>query len=823
MVEITLSGVGTPGMTASVAPVDGRLPGGPNFSLAPVPGGDPEGSIQLRRLSATTVDVGTRGVDGKRYLQAVFEVRNADLGGNAYGSPRTNLTFVPVGTASAIQGTPVSRFLKQDGTPAAPELALELRPTGAVALDGGGGLISQYPDVLQVFTEHEIGGLVAPAAVTERFPYGFVVRHASSTSTRTLPGNPSPSEFDGRVTFAYRLDLQPNPADDPFTISVFALAVDDGETRITQSVEEQSGAALAAFETRAASLSVAGVSLLAGGSYSGSAATRVVCSVRTGGSSVAPSAFLQPPGTTLEVGEVTLLSAAQAAAFCVQGGDVSTEYTLMPVNLSQSASTSLSVTGMNIAGVMGPPSPSLMPSFSHHGATSDQDAPARESFRTTLREWERANLQSRRSTGSGSVGRTLASSDVLPHAITPGVPAVGDLMNLNVAQGCVGALDQRTGRVRSIGDHVIIVADTMNPAGGFTTAQYDSIRTEIDTIAFPVVAGSFGSPSDIDANGRVVAFFSRAVNELSPPASSSTTVAYTAARDLQDPTTCPRSNNGEMVYFMVPDPTGVVNGNVRTLSFVRGQTVPMFGRELQTLISASRRTVLLGAPLEEAWLDEGLSRIASELMFYRLSLGLSPGANIALADLTTGANASRRVAAFNAYVNANFGSFRPWLQRPDTSGAYKKNATLASGGALWAFLRYAADRAGGDQSSFWAALSDGPATGMDNLQAALGIDPDEWVRDFVVATYADDAVPGLAPKHRQPSWNFRSVYGGLGGYPLQVRPLTNGTPMTLSYSHGGGASFIRFAVPANQGATVSIAAGGAPPPPSTSFALIRTK
>lgn len=263
LVEITLTGVGTPQMTASISPVgDGA---GPNFALTPVAGGTPEGSIQLRRMSATTVDVGTRGAGGTRYLQAVFEVRNADLGGNAYGAPRQNLTFIPVGTAGAIPGTPVNRFLKQDATAADPALATQMRPTGAVALGGGGDLVSQYPDVLQALTEAEVAALAAPASVTEKLPYGFVVRHATDASTRTLPASPAAGQFDGRVTFAYKLPLQANPADDPFTISVFALAVDDGETRVTQSPEEQTPAGQSAFEARAAALSADLVTVLKGG------------------------------------------------------------------------------------------------------------------------------------------------------------------------------------------------------------------------------------------------------------------------------------------------------------------------------------------------------------------------------------------------------------------------------------------------------------------------------------------------------------------------------------------------------------------------------
>lgn len=177
----------------------------------------------------------------------------------------------------------------------------------------------------------------------------------------------------------------------------------------------------------------------------------------------------------------------------------------------------------------------------------------------------------------------------------PGVPALGDLWDLNVAEGCAATPDIRTARVRSVGARVVVLADTLNPAGGFTTAQYDSIALEFDTLSWNVVTDNFGSPTDRDANGRIVAFFTRALNELSPPASTSMVPALFRVRDVRDPASCAGSNNGELIYMMVPDPTGQVNGNVRTVSSVRGSATRSLAHELQHLVNASRR-LDAGAP-----------------------------------------------------------------------------------------------------------------------------------------------------------------------------------------------------------------------------------
>ena len=529
----------------------------------------------------------------------------------------------------------------------------------------------------------------------------------------------------------------------------------------------------------------------------------------------------------LAVGGVYTAAMPAAATLCLAGGESgSAEYTYMPVNLSSAASLSLSLTGSGIVPVSGPPSPSLAPGGSPLLNASAHALEAGDVVHMEMLERDTRLGNSLRGRAGTLVERTRRSPTGPRMLITPGTPAVGDLWNLNVASGCSGALDTRVGRVVSVGQHVIVVADTSNPAGGFTTAQYDSIRLEFDSLAYPVDTANFGGPTDLDGNQRVVAFYTRAVNELSPPASSSVTTGYFTARDLfsSAPESCPRSNEGEIFYMMVPDPTGAVNSNVRTVSQVRGSTVGTMAHELQHLINASRRTYMHGgAPFEEVWLNEGLSHISEELLFYRTSVGLSPRGNVALSTLTTGPNASRRVAAFNTYANQNFGRMRSWLQRPDTAGPIKNNDALATRGAIWGFLRYAADRRNGDDATLWYDLVNTTNVGTANLQDVLGVDPGEWTRDFISAMYADDAVAGVGAAQQVTSWNFRSVYGGLGGFPLGTRPLTNGVALTLSYSRGGGSAYARFGVPTGGFAGITALSAGLPPTSPYALIVVRTR
>jgi hypothetical protein len=532
----------------------------------------------------------------------------------------------------------------------------------------------------------------------------------------------------------------------------------------------------------------------------------------------------------LAIGGTYTASMPGASEICFRGY-TGAEYTYMPVNLSNSSALSLTLTGTGIQAVTGPPSPNLVPSgmlmapsmiasaqsLGFEGTiASDIPFMGGDSPKIKAMLRDRSGLITRAKRGDARMNVSVAA-----------VPSVGDTLSLNTGTDCSLGSSVRTGVVRSISNHLIIVGDTANPAGGFTTAQYDSIAMEFDSVAWGVDTANFGAPTDLDGNGHVIAFFTRAVNELSPPASSAVVLGFFSLKDLFSSLSCHNSNEREMFYMLVPDPTGAVNSNVRTVSFVRGNTVGTLGHEFQHLINGWRRGYIVNsANFEEGWLNEGLSHIAEELMFYRTSVGLAPRGNIVVTQLTTGPNASRRVAAFNTYANQNYGRLRGWLQRPDTAGAFSPGHqnSLAVRGAIWAFLRYASDRVNGNEQNFFFGLVNNDLEGKANIQNSIGDNPDNWLRDFTASMYNDDAVTGNAATYTQPSWNFRSLYTALNGsYQLVPRPLSNGVGLTLSYAQGGGTAYTRFGVPAGGFASITALSGGLPPVSPYSLIVTRTK
>ena len=446
-----------------------------------------------------------------------------------------------------------------------------------------------------------------------------------------------------------------------------------------------------------------------------------------------------------------------------------------------------------------------------------------ESFEKAFRERERVQLtplvsgaqawyQSRRTSG--------ALRNVIPSSVR-----VGDVVSLNVegTSGCsAGSAKIRGARVAAISNGAVILSDTANPAGGFTDAEYQSIATQFDTLVTPVDTAAFGAPTDIDGNGKVILIYTRTVNELTARGSASYVGGLTASRDLFPTSStsgfsgCAASNVGEMFYMLVPDSTGAVNGNTRTKSFVLQVTVGTIAHEYQHLINAARRLYVLRQGgiswQEELWLNEGLSHIAEELVYYRSSRN-DPRSNL---TPTTIRGSQAQVDAFNSFQLANWSRYRSFLNAVTASSPYANNDELSTRGATWNFLRYAADRLGSTDGTLWNRLVNGSTTGMSNLQSAFGVDQaglTELFRDWATSVYTDDLVNGISANYAQPSWNWRSLFQGLFAQPIAF-PVVGGSltdataaPATLM---GGAAAVSRFSVLSSVDALVRVTgpAGG---------------
>ncbi len=537
--------------------------------------------------------------------------------------------------------------------------------------------------------------------------------------------------------------------------------------------------------------------------------------------------------TALTLGQV--LTGLGGTSLCISGGTAGGEFALVPFN--QSLTESSAVLSMQASGVGATAVASLTPtvgSFNLLAGTSVPSTTALSSLALTraldarLRATEarelaplipgaRAWMTARKRTASGLVpGLSLS--------VIPSTATVGQLVTLNAnAESACNSPMMRTGRIAAVSSKAIVVADTTNPASGYTDADYQSIASTFDTLVDPTDTKAFGTPTDIDGNGHVVLFFTRAVNELTPARSTSYVAGFFYARDLFPATStagfdaCASSNGGEMFYLMVPDPTGVVNGNRFAKDAVTNVVIGTLGHEYQHLINASRRMYVNTAAtdFEETWLDEGLAHVAEELLFYART-GLKPRANI---DATLLRTSAAYIDAFNNEAISNFARLGEYLGAPSSNSAFADNDDLATRGATWSFLRYAADHTGSDDGTTWFQLVNSTSTGVANLTRVFGAGLTTLARDWATSVLADD-VTSTEARYQQPSWNMRSIFGALqsnGAYPLATTTLTS-TPSAVTVS-GGSAAYLRFTVAAGKTATIQWSTL----PSSVQLTLVRTK
>ena len=537
--------------------------------------------------------------------------------------------------------------------------------------------------------------------------------------------------------------------------------------------------------------------------------------------------------TSLTLGQV--VTGVTGSSLCVAGGASGGEFALVPFNstLNGSAGTAFTIQATGTAAPVATSlttttgsfnllaGTSLAPStFSSLALTRALDYRLRQSEARELAPLipgARAWMRSRQRTATGAIpGLSLS--------VVSSAPTIGQLVTLNAnANSACSAPDMRVGRVAAVSNKAIVVADTTNPASGYTDVDYASIAATFDNLVDPTDTKAFGSPTDIDNNGHVVLFFTRAVNELTPRGSTSYVGGFFYARDLF-PTTatagfnaCASSNGGEMFYLLVPDPTGVVNGNRFTKDAVTRVAIATVGHEYQHLINASRRMYVntAASDFEDTWLDEGLSHVAEELLFFA-ETGLQPRANIGATLLRS---SSAYVDAFNNEAISNFGRLEEFLAAPSANSPFADNDSLATRGSTWSFLRYAADHTGSDDGTTWYQLVNSNTTGLSNLQQVFGSDLASLARDWATSVFADDAATTDA-RYQQPTWNLRSIFGALesnGAYPLVTTAL-GASPSTVSVS-GGSAAYLRFAVAAGQTASVQWSAL----PSTMQFSLVRTK
>jgi hypothetical protein len=317
------------------------------------------------------------------------------------------------------------------------------------------------------------------------------------------------------------------------------------------------------------------------------------------------------------------------------------------------------------------------------------------------------------------------------------------------------SLPERFGRVnarlRYGGERVLVYEDVAAPSGGFSDSEYQDLGKLFDTRLYELAVTTFGAPSDVDRNGRVIVLLSPLVNGLSPYPDCLVTGnvhGYFWGRDLLLPA-LPNSNAGEIFYAAVPDPTG---GCGQDKERVRESVPATFVHELQHMISYNQHVLARGGMQEADWLNEGLSHIAEELASRAYELDPSQPRQDPDQIFPDSSQGFIRPNVLNAldYLDATYAS---------SVTVFQDVGTLNERGAAWLFLRWLGDQKG---EGIYRRLVETRATGWENLQAQANEPFQQMFGDFALALFADLNPDvdrsGLDSRYRFESRDFRQIF-----------------------------------------------------------------
>jgi hypothetical protein len=556
----------------------------------------------------------------------------------------------------------------------------------------------------------------------------------------------------------------------------------------------------------------------------------VVAFVVTAGTNASARACTGATPVAMAVGQVSGVTGSGA---CLSGGTSGADFALIAfhANPDSSAIASVNVTSQNAVALSTPdvaPSLNVLTNGRSIGSFSRSRLnPAQLAFDLNLRRKAQRELGPKM-----AAARQWMQNRARFNVVPTGALSLNQVITLNAnGDDACGNPINVGGRVAAISQTAYVVTDTANPAGGFTDAEYQSFATTFDTLVNPVDVQNFGAPSDIDKNGKIIILFTKEVNKITPRGSNGIVAGFFYERDLfptvgnGDLEGCASSNVSEMYYALVPDPNGVFSDK-RSKADVLDFTTSTLAHEYQHLINAGRRLYVNNAPtFEDTWLNEGLSHIAEELLYFKATK-LAPRQNIDVnAVIAAGSD------AFSEFQGGNIGRFEEFLSRPTSTSVYGGDDELQTRGATWFLLRYLADHKGSADSDTWFQLVNSTSHGQDNLRRVFGTDYMTRIRNWAVSVFTDDVTNVADNNFLEPSWNMRSIFPrlidettgrALGKYPLAIVPLSDAVPANLSIVAGGEA-YLRFTVPAGTSGSIDWASGGLPVSPLLQFTVVRTK
>jgi hypothetical protein len=396
---------------------------------------------------------------------------------------------------------------------------------------------------------------------------------------------------------------------------------------------------------------------------------------------------------------------------------------------------------------------------------------------------------------SGAAAGPLASvvhADAVP-------PAVGSSTTFHVLSNFNGSqYTTDTATLKYSGTHLLIYLSKNAPSGGFTDSQIAAFGNTFDLDLYTIDVATFGTPSDIDANGRVIVLLSPIINKLTA-AGDCATQGYIAgffnAVDLLPTQYAGKSNGAEIFYSLVPDPSATVSCT-HTVASVGQLTPSTFIHEFQHMISFGQHAISRMGNEEDPWLNEGLSHIAEELgsRYYENRFPPPTGRTDPGQAFPDSSQGFISGDLYNSYHYLLSTASTDTSDIASVSNWGNGDGTLVQRGGVWLFLRWLGDQ---QDSLVYGRLDQTNLTGIPNLQSASGASFPTLFGEFALALYTD-SLPGVSRSSipselRFTSRNLRALYAKQNQrnpssftqpFPIQALALTPGSARSESMFPG---------------------------------------
>lgn len=248
-----------------------------------------------------------------------------------------------------------------------------------------------------------------------------------------------------------------------------------------------------------------------------------------------------------------------------------------------------------------------------------------------------------------------------------------------------GSYVEVVAEARCVGSNVIFFVDEDVSEDDLSDADIDELCENFDRIAGEE-QDLLGDSSDVDGDGKLHVLMTAQVNRLGALGGGIIT-GYFFAGDLYARSSSNQvSNEREVIYTMVPDPSGKYGVSISN-SFAMSNLLPaVLPHEFQHAISYNQHVMVAGGTAEENWLNEGMSHFMEDYFGYGVE------------------NPSR---------------YAMFLSSPSSYGVVTQGSpNLMERGAAYLFVRYLYEQAS-DGDAFLGRLIKTSSRGVANLETAF--------------------------------------------------------------------------------------------------------